>query len=40
MPFHDTSTAHMASTKVADPLAGMAHSEVHYFNRYACMVVA
>lgn len=24
----------MATNRVTDPLAGMAHSEVHYFNRY------
>lgn len=36
---HTTHTAKMANdngpTKVSDPLAGMAHSEVHYFNRYS-----
>lgn len=27
--------AEKANQKAGDPMAGMAHSEVHYFNRYA-----
>lgn len=34
LPIHPPPRTTMASTKIADPLAGMAHSEVHYFNRY------